>query len=145
MGTAPTGSEPLHRTGSVIYLDSSAIVKLVVAEPESAVLRGELAKHPEWVSSALARVEVLRALDRSEAPAATVRYAKEILDRIALVGLDEPILDAAATVGPPGLRSLGAVHLATAVSLAGLEAFVAYDRRLLSGAAAAGLVVLSPR
>lgn len=129
----------------MIYVDSSAIVKLVVAEPESAALRRALANRPEWVSSALARVEVLRALGRTEAPDAAVRYAEEMLDRIALVAVDEPILEAAATAEPAGLGSLGALHLATARSLAGLDALVGYDRRLLSAAAAAGLPVLSPR
>ena len=129
----------------MIYLDSSAIVKLVVAEPESAALRRELANRPEWVSSTLARVEVLRALGRTEAPDATVRYAEEMLDRIALVAVDAPILEAAATAEPAGLGSLGSLHLATARSLAGLDAFVGYDRRVLSAAAAAGLQVRSPR
>lgn len=129
----------------MIYLDSSAIVKLVVAEPESGALRRELADDPEWVSNVLARVEVLRALGRTGRSIATVKYAEELLERIALVALDDRILNVAATVEPRGLRSLDAVHLATALSLAGLDGVVAYDQRLLSAAAAAGLPVLSPR
>ena len=129
----------------MVYLDASAIVKLVVAEPESAALRRELAGDPEWVSSALARVEVLRALRRTGAAADAVRYAEELIDRIALIALEEPILEAAAAAEPVGLRSLDSLHLATALSLAGLDAFCAYDRRLLAAAAAAGLSVLSPR
>ena len=129
----------------MVYLDASAIVKLVVPEPESAALRRELADDPEWVSSALARVEVLRALRRTGATADAVRYAEELMDRIGLVALDEPILEAAATAEPVGLRSLDSLHLATALSLAGLDAFCAYDQRLLAAAAAAGFLVLSPQ
>ena len=129
----------------MVYLDSSAIVKLVVHEPESDALRRELAHRPEWTSSALARVEVVRALRRADADAATLEYAAALLDRIALIAVDEGVLEAAAAVGPPALHSLDAVHLATANSLAGLEAFVAYDRRLLTAAGNAGLSALSPR
>ena len=129
----------------MVYLDSSAIVKLVVSEPESAALRGALADRPEWVSSALARVELFRALRRADANATTLEYAAAMLDRIALIAVDEGVLEAAAVAGPAALRSLDAVHLATANSVGGLEVFVAYDRRLLAAAGDAGLSVLSPR
>lgn len=128
----------------MVYLDSSAIVKLVVDEPESAVLRRELASRPEWTSSALAQVEVVRALRRAHVAPAALRYAAEMLDRIALVAVDDGVLEAAATAEPAALRSLDAIHLATAASLSGLEAVVAYDRRLVDAALAAGLSVLSP-
>lgn len=129
----------------MVYLDSSAIVKLVVPEPESAALREALARDREWVSSALARIEVLRALRRTGAAPASVRYAEDLMDRIALVALDQPILNAAASAGSAGLRSLDSLHLATALSLAGVDAFVSYDQRLSAAVAAAGLPVLSPR
>ena len=129
----------------MVYLDSSAIVKLVAPEPESAALRDELARDAEWVSSALARVEVLRALRRARAAADSVRFAEEVMDRIALVAVDQPILNAAASAEPAGLRSLSSLHLATALSLAGLDAFVGYDARLNAAVAAAGLPVFSPR
>jgi hypothetical protein len=74
-----------------------------------------------------------------------VRYAEELLDRIALVAVDPPTLNAAAAAKPAGLRALDSLHLATALSLTGLDAFVSYDQRLLAAAAAAGLRVLSPR
>ena len=67
------------------------------------------------------------------------------MDRIALVAVDQPILNAATSAAPAGLRSLASLHLATALSLAGLDAFVGYDDRLNAAVAAAGLPVLSPR
>ena len=129
----------------MVYLDSSAIVKLAVTEPESEVLRKYLARHAERVSSALARVEVLRALRRTGAAATTLRHAEQILGRIALVAVDEPLLRAAAGVAPKSLRSLDAVHLATALSADGLEAFVTYDTRLHAATAKADLPVAAPR
>ena len=128
----------------MIYLDSSAIVKLVVPEPESRALRQQLAPTGDWISSALAQVEVLRAIRRRNVPDEAVRDAERMLSRIALAPLAEPILNAAATAQPSGLRSLDAIHLATALSLFGLDFFVTYDRRLLAAAAAAGLPAISP-
>lgn len=129
----------------MVYLDASAIVKLVVPEPESAALRSELAHDAVWVSSALARVELLRALRRAGAMRDSLRFAEELLDRMALVAVDQPILNAAASAEPVGLRSLDALHLATVLSLVGVDAFVGYDGRLNAAVAAAGLPVLSPR
>jgi len=128
----------------VVYLDSSALVKLIVTEPETAALRRYLREHPERVSSALARVEVCRALRRAGVTEATLRRADQMLGRIALVAMDDPLLRAAAALSPSGLRSLDAVHLATALSLDGLDAVVTYDRRLDAAAAQTGLVVASP-
>lgn len=128
----------------MVYLDSSALVKLVVPEPETAALRHYLREHPERVSCALARVEVCRALRRTGATEATLRRADQMLGCIALVAVDDPLLRAAAALSPSGLRSLDAVHLATALSLDGLDAVVTYDRRLDAAAAQTGLVVASP-
>lgn len=128
----------------MIYLESSAIVKLVVPEPESEALRHQLAPTGEWISSALARVEVLRALRRRNRTEGALRDAERVLSRIALVPLDERVLDAAAEVGPTTLRSLDAIHLATALSLFGLDSFVTYDQRLFAAASAAGLRTVAP-
>ena len=129
----------------MVYLDSSAIVKLVVAEPESGALRRYLADHEDRVASGLVRVEVLRALRRTHGGSrATLRRAEQVLEGIALVAVDDPILRDAAALEPSRLRSLDAVHLATALSLDGLEAVVTYDVRLRAAAAAAGLEVASP-
>lgn len=128
----------------MVYLDSSAIVKLVVTEAESGALRRYLVKHREHVSSALARVEVCRAVRRTDASEAMSRRAEQVLARIGLVALDEPLLHDAAALSPTGLRSLDAVHLATALSLDGLDVVVTYDRRLDAAASEAGLAVESP-
>ena len=129
----------------MVYLDASAILKLVVSEPESAALRRELARDAEWVSSASARVEVLRALRRTGATADSLRFAEELMDRIALVAVDQPILNAAASAEPAGLSSLGSLHLATALSIAGLEGFFGYDQPLNAAVAVAGLRTFSPK
>lgn len=128
----------------MIYLDSSAIVKLVLPELESTALRRELTERRERCSSALARVEVLRAVRRANASPETLERAAAVLDRIALVPLDDRILSAAAEVGPTSLRSLDAIHLATALSLFGLASFVTYDQRLFAAASAAGLRPMAP-
>ena len=128
----------------MVYLDSSAIVKLVVPEPESAALRRRLAKEPDWVSSALAHVEVLRAMRRREATVRELDEAQELLARIALAPVDDSILGVAARIEPSALRSLDAIHVATALSLFGLDAFVTYDVRQLAAAIVAGLPAVSP-
>ncbi len=128
----------------MVYLDSSALVKLVVAEPESTALRLYLVDHRERVSSALAHVEVCRAVRRKGASEAALRRAAQVLARIGLVAVDEPLLRDAAALSPTGLRSLDAVHLATALSLDGLDAVVTYDRRFDEAASEAGLAVESP-
>ena len=127
-----------------VYLDSSAIVKLVVRETESAALRRFLRTQPERVSCALARTEVLRAV-RHLGPAAVSR-ARRVLRRIDLIRLDDSLLDAAGVLDPRILRSLDAVHLAAAQLIAPeLDAIVTYDRRLADGALLLGFTVESPR
>ena len=129
----------------MVYLDSSAIVKLVVTEPESEALRDYLAVRENRLASVLARVEVVRALRRSygAAPPA-LHHAEHVLKGIAMVAVDEPILLRAARLQPDQLRSLDAIHLATALSLDGLEAMVTYDRRLQGAATEAGIGVSAP-
>lgn len=128
----------------MIYLESSALVKLIVAEPESSALRAYLAGQAGRVTSQLTRVEVLRAVRRAQRPQTTIRRAERALERIALVPLDERVLFHAASLDPPGLRSLDAIHLATALSLNRLDALVTYDRRLRDAATDAGLATASP-
>lgn len=129
----------------MIYLDSSALVKLALAEPESGALSSFLAERPgqALVSSALHRAEVLRAIWNAE-PGALPR-AQRIIRRVALVSLSHELLDNAATVPPGGLPTTAAVHLASALTIKrDLTAFVCYDKRLRDAAEAAGLPVASP-
>lgn len=127
----------------VLYVDSSALVKLVVEEVETEALTAVLADALRLASSALARVEVTRVARRSAGGA--VERADRLFERIALLPLDEVVLSVATTVGPRSLRSLDALHLASALSLGDdLSALVGYDRRLRDSAEAAGLRTLAP-
>lgn len=127
------------------YLDASAIVKLVVEEAESAALRGALRERPRRVTSALALVEVQLAADR-RAPAPPPDRVRTILAGLALIPLDQLVLERAAGLGEHRVRALDAIHLATAQSLQDdLETFIAYDQRLLAAAHAAGLSIEDPR
>lgn len=129
----------------MIYLDSSAIVKLVHPEAESAALHAWLVKQPSSaaVSSALAVVEVTRALRRHD-PAALSRVPG-VLSRVMLVPVDMPVLTAASALVEPVLRSLDAIHVGTARRL-GVRSliFVSYDKRLVATASREGLTVASP-
>jgi uncharacterized protein len=125
------------------YLDSSAIVKLVIAEPQSPALRRHLRRRRPLVSSALARTEVLRALlPESEVG---VTRARAVLARIELIRLNERLLSAAGELLPAELRSLDAIHLATAKELGSdLGQLVTYDDRMLSAARLLGITTASP-
>jgi predicted nucleic acid-binding protein len=131
----------------VIYCDSSALVKLVVDEPESDALEAWLATQPDdahLVSSVLARTEVVRAVSRYGQE--WIEAATELLKSVAVVELDGTLADDAARFDPPELRSLDALHLASALRLGqALTAFVAYDLRLAESAGTRGLTVQSPR
>ena len=129
----------------LLYLDSSALVKLIAREAESAALIAFAREWPERVSSQLARVEVLRALRRAAATTASRRRAEDVLARIALIRIDDAVIAAASALDPADLRSLDAIHLATALSLgAELGAFVSYDRRLLEAAEKARISTVAP-
>jgi len=126
----------------VCYVDSSAIVKLVVREKESAALRRYLLGRC-LVSSALAGVEVPRAI--MPHGARTLRTAREVLSRIEIVRLNAKVLSRTATMEPADLRTLDAIHLATASLFAeSLRRFVCYDGRLASAAKAGNWTVVSP-
>ena len=130
-------------TEPVTYLDSSAIVKLVIREPESAALRRYLLQRKPMVSSALARAEVSRAV-LAFGPSAQ-RAAQEVLVRIDLLRVNNRILGIAGTLEPHSLRTLDAIHLASALSLEEtLADFVCYDHRLSQAAADQGWPVKSP-
>ena len=129
----------------MIYLDSAAIVKLVHAESESQALRDWLDQRAEvgWISSVLAEIESSRALAR-HAPAAVARLHLG-LDLVDLIGLDAGTRILAQTVKPPTVRSLDAIHLATALGVEPrLTSFVTYDKRLADAARVAGLTVDAP-
>ena len=129
-----------------VYLDSSALVKLVQREAESEALRRFLRKHRDdrIATSPLARVEVVRAVI-SGGPNA-VASARRQLSRLDQISLETELLDRAATLTPGSLlRSLDAIHLASAQVIgAELRGIVTYDERMALIAASLGLVVEAP-
>ena len=125
------------------YVDSSAIVKLVVAEPESKALRRYLSRRQPLVCSALARTEVARALMPS-GPEAVTR-GEDVLRRIQLLRINDRVLSEAGRMEPAELRSLHAIHLASASQLGlSVKHIVTYDEQMAGAAKAAGWSVASP-
>jgi predicted nucleic acid-binding protein len=128
----------------MLYLDSSALLKLVIVEKESRALQRFLKREAgERVSCTLARTEVLRAT-RPHGAAALER-ARGLLQTLQLVQLDDVLLDAAGLLDPVKMRSLDAIHLAAAALIApALTVLVTYDKRMAEGAATLGFPVVSP-
>lgn len=130
---------------ALLYLDSSALVKLILPEAETGALLTALGDWPQRITSEIAAVEIRRAARRASGDEAVRRRADEVLAGLHLLRLDAAILDRAARLEPETLRSLDAIHLASALSIGDdLGAFVAYDRGLAAAARQAGLTVLAP-
>ena len=128
-----------------IYLDTSAIVKLIVHEPETPQLFAALEQWPDRLSSALARVEVHRALRRSGRPKSDHTRADAVLDSLVLIHVAELVLRLAASFRNPQVRSLDAIHLATALSIGDdPEGLITYDARLARIATLEGVAILHP-
>ena len=126
------------------YLDTSALVKLVVREPETAALRKWLRQSGRVaLSSDLARTELIRAVRRVDPLLASA--ARGVLDVLPLIALDTATYERAALIDPDILRPLDALHLVVALSLGDdLEAIVTYDEHMASAARASGVAVLAP-
>lgn len=126
------------------YLDTSAFVKLIVAEPESVALAACLRRWPDRASATVLRAETARALRRS-GYGHLVGHARRLFGAIHLIRLDEPLLDRAGDVEPVELRSTDAIHLAAALSMGSeLGVLLTYDHRLRDAALLQGLDVDSP-
>jgi uncharacterized protein len=132
------------RTGSsVAYLDSSALVKLVIEEDESGELRRAAEAWPRRMSSRVALVEVLRAVRRRDRAAEPL--ARHVLARTRLLVVGDTVLAGAVELEPAPLRAIDAIHIASARRLGPqLTAFVSYDEKQLQAAAAIGLPIASP-
>ena len=129
----------------MIYLDSSALLKLLFEESESAALAQWISERSNTplVSSELARVEVVRAVRRLDAK--VVPAARALMSQLDLIPLNTGLLDEAGDVGELLLRTLDAIHLASALSIRDdLTAFVAYDNRLIAAAETAGIESIRP-
>jgi uncharacterized protein len=130
--------------GALLYLDASAVLKLVVEESESGALADLLAEGAPTVASVVVAVEVPRALRRAGVPEVLGR-ASDVLARVDLLALDDEVVRVAAGLQPRELRALDAIHLASALTVADeLDAFVCYDQRLANAATATGLKVVAP-
>lgn len=132
---------------SSCYLDASAIAKLATLEAETRALRAHLRQHQHLITSRLATVEVSRALLRRspETQATAAEPIREIFEHLLVVELDEGIAATAATLAPATLRSLDAIHLASALAIGEeLTEVVTYDARLAAAARSAGLEVRAP-
>jgi predicted nucleic acid-binding protein len=132
----------------VIYLDTSALTKLLIAEPETPELQTWLTAqsgHGEYtVTSALGRVELMRVVVQQGEPGQDER-ARYLLDGLDILPLAEPVIALAETIGPATLRSLDAIHLAASAQIKReLTAFVTYDHRLLDGCREVGFATASP-
>lgn len=129
----------------MIYLDSSALVKLLFQEPESEALSSWLSARAEApkLTSQVSVVEVVRVCRRVDADVEPA--ARRLLAGLDLVPISTTVVEWASHVGSTSLRSLDAIQLATALTVAGdLEAMIAYDRRLLEAAESERLPVASP-
>lgn len=130
--------------GRTVYLDSSALVKLVIPEPETAALRAEIETWDRYVSSALVQTEIVRACARISSAAR--RVAERVVASLDLIAIDDDILARATRLKPLELRTLDAIHVASAQILgSALGAVIAYDARLVQGARTARLTTLEPR
>lgn len=126
------------------YLDASAVVKLLIHEPETPALHADIVHRPGLLASTLSILEARRAVARRSS-AERIASLKEIVEALVLVEMGQQIVEAASTVPPPPLRSLDAIHVATALSLGdpALEV-ITYDQRLADAARANGLTVVQP-
>lgn len=126
-----------------IYLDTSALVKLIQVEKETANLRKYLANNSGYVTSALGEVELMRTAHR--AGPKQVTRALEVLDSLAVIGLGKSVLRAAAHLLPgTTLRTLDAIHLAAASAIPDLDAVCTYDNRMIDSAQQLGLHCVAP-
>ncbi len=127
-----------------LYLDTSAIVKLVIEEPDTAAVESAIAHCEAAFSSRLAVVECARAIARVSTRSALTTTA-EVFEALVLHEVNAAVLEKAATLTPSSLRSLDAIHLATALLLEQSNlAFITYDDKLARAAEAQGLAVVQP-
>jgi predicted nucleic acid-binding protein len=128
---------------AALYLDTSAVGRLLLGEPEAPAIIDALGRFDQHVASRLMRLELRRLALRHN----RLADADQLLAGVALVPLDEGILAAAETVPPHGLATLDSIHLTTALRLAQanlLEALMTYDTRLADAGQAHGLSVVVP-
>jgi predicted nucleic acid-binding protein len=131
-------------SAQALYIDTSAIIKLIIEEPESEALENFIAStDSQLASSEIAEIETVRTLLK-RAPD-RLADCHQVLERLILLPISPPIRLRAEYVRPTALRSLDAIHLASALEIQpDLEAFLGYDNRLIEAAREAGLTTFSP-
>jgi predicted nucleic acid-binding protein len=128
---------------NAVYLDTSALGRVLLGEPDADAVLRELARFEQHVASRLLRVELRRLALRY----GRLEAAGELLAAVALVPVDQSFLDEAEVVLPAAAATLDAIHLVTAVRLAAaglLDTVMTYDSRLAAGASHHGLRVIAP-
>ena len=139
MSSAPTVSER-----ATIYVDTSAFVKLVIREPESLALREHVEQVTQvLISSALLEVEAMRAARQRGLAPGGIADLEAALDEVVLLRITDAVRRRAKYLDPLSLRSLDAIHLATALE-ADVDSMIVYDQRLADAARANGISVSSP-
>jgi uncharacterized protein len=126
-----------------VYIDTSALGRILLGEPDAQLIRDTLAAYKPWWSSALLVVELRRLARR--VPRGLL--AERLLQRLRLVDVDRAVLERASRLDPVGVRSLDAIHLDAAVALAGrdeIATVLTYDGELQAGCAHHGLAVEAP-
>lgn len=129
---------------SAVYLDTSALGRVLLGEPDAPAVLRELARFDQHVASRLLRLELRRLALRH----GLLETAAELLAAVSLVPLEQALLDEAELVLPPAVATLDAIHLVTALRLAGagvLNTVMTYDSRLAAGASYHGLTVIAPK
>lgn len=126
-----------------VYVDTSALGRVLLGEPDAAAVVRSLGDFDQHIASRLLRVELSRLALR----AGLIEHADQLLSGVALLPLDEAVLDAAETVQPASVATLDAIHLVTALRLADealIDTVMTYDTRLAEGAQEQGLSVVAP-
>ena len=128
---------------AVVYLDTSALGRVLLGEPDAPAVIGALSAYGEHVASRLLRVELRRLAMRR----GLLADADQLLAGVAVIPLEDDLLAVAETLPPSSVATLDAIHLVTALRLARadrLDALMTYDARLADGAREHGLTVLAP-
>jgi hypothetical protein len=127
--------------GGVAYVDASALVKLIVEEPDSTAMHRWFVEAERLLTSRIGAIETRRAVARVAHEAGRV---EAVLDPVELIELDQAIATRAGMVGPVALKTLDAIHLSAALEIGPIDAFVTYDDRLAEAARLVGLPVVRP-
>jgi predicted nucleic acid-binding protein len=125
----------------LVYVDASALVKLVIAEADSVEMLHWYLESEQVITSRIGLVETERAVARRDHDPERL---SAVLDRIAVFELDEDVGRRAGLLSPLSLRTLDAIHVATALAINAVDAFVTYDDRQAEVARAVGLRVIRP-